>query len=83
MEINSKAFAIPIKIQLKGCYRMEINSKASQNRDSKCFRIYFHSIATLELYLNRDSKCFRIYFHSIATLEQYLKIKPVSIPFDP
>ena len=25
--------------------------RCSQNRDSKCFRIYFHSIATFELYL--------------------------------
>ena len=46
-----------LKIQLKGCYRMEMNSKTfaipiltailstiNQNRDSNCYRIYFHSI---------------------------------------
>ena len=62
-----------LKIQLKGCYKMEINSKA--------FAIPILTAILSRCSQNRDSKCFRIYFHSIATLELYLK--PVSIPFDP
>ena len=29
----------------------QVQTRCSQNRDSKCFKIDFHSIATLELYL--------------------------------
>ena len=54
------------KMELNGCYRTKVNSKAfaisiltainyksrgSQNRDSKCFRINFCSIMTIEFYL--------------------------------
>ena len=64
---------IGLKIQLKGCYRMEKHSKAF------VIPILIAILSTINQ--NRDSKCFRIYFHSIATIELYLQ--PVSILFDP
>ena len=46
MKINPKAFVIPI---------LTVINKCSQNKDSKCFRIYFHSLITLEPFI-----CFHI-----------------------
>ena len=43
MKMNPKAFAIPIL------------NRCCQNRDSKCFRIYYHSLITLEPFI-----CFHI-----------------------
>ena len=40
MKINSKAFAIPILTVSDG-----LMMYSSQNRDSICFRIYFHSLS--------------------------------------
>ena len=50
MEINSKAFAIPILTA--------ILSTINQMQLANCLRIYFHSIATLELYLQLVSMLF-------------------------
>ena len=66
---QNSSYGNKLKMELKGCYRMNVNSKAfaipilivricfsswhdiSRNKDSKCFSIKFHSIATLELHL--------------------------------
>ena len=50
MEINSKEFAIPILTA--------ILSTIDQIQLANCFKIYFHSIATLELYLQPVSILF-------------------------
>ena len=58
MKINSKAFAISILITF-GC---------SQNEDSKCFRVYFNQLTTLETFI-----CFLIsnLFAYFLTLDSY------------
>ena len=42
MKINPKAFAIPI---------LTAFVDYSQNRDRKCFRVYFHSLITLDSFI--------------------------------
>ena len=44
IKVNSKAFAIPILL-------LDYKGRCSQNRDSKCFRINFYSITTIEFHL--------------------------------
>ena len=45
---NSEAFAAISILTVVYC---QLETRCSQNRDSKCFRIYFHVIITFELYL--------------------------------